>query len=292
MANNKLEKLTFSDLPDSVTPFNIRNIIITNNSNPPKYLSLDHPFSFDGIIFIICMKGRAKVRISFEEYEIKKNSIATVLPNQSIEGVEYSKDYSSQLLVFSPDFFSGLPLPKEYDIYKKIVQSPVLQTSEEGRLNLLRYYSFITETFNNKKHQFSEKIIKGLVFSLLLEITALYLKYGDEIKERNSSRNEKITEQFFSLLKKHYKERKPASFYADELFITPKYLSSILKKVTGRPVSAWIEDSITIRAKILLKSTELTVLQISEELNFPNPSYFGRFFKKKTGMTPRDYRES
>ena len=292
MTNNKIEKLNFSDLSDSITPYNIRNFVITKNGNPPKDFSFNHPFSFDGIVFIVCTEGNAKTKIAFEEYKIEKNSVITVLSNQIIEGMEHTKDFFSQLLILSPDFFSGLPLPKDYDIYKEIIQNPVLKISKEETQHLLKYYALIIDTFNDKKHLFLEQVVTALIFSLLLEISALYLEQNDKVKEKNSSRNEKITEQFFSLLKEHYKERRTASFYADKMFITPKYLSSVLKKVTGRPVSVWIEDAITIRAKILLKSTELTVLQISEELNFPNPSYFGRFFKKKTGVTPRDYRES
>jgi len=93
-------------------------------------------------------------------------------------------------------------------------------------------------------------------------------------------------------LKDNYKTERSPRFYADKLFITTKYLSSILKKVTGRSINSWLEEAIILGAKLLLKSTDLTVLQVSEELSFPNPSYFGRYFKKATGMTPKDYRDS
>lgn len=290
--NNKSGKLTLAEIPESALPSSLKNFTITNNGHYPKDITLDHPSFFEGIIFILCMKGKAKVKISFVEHQIEESSIITILPNQIIEGVEQSDDFFAQILIFSSDFLSNLMPPKDYDIYRKIIHNPVLQISEEETQNILRYHSFIVDTLNNKKHQFIEQITKGLMYSLLLEVSALYLEHKVEVKEKNSSRSEKITQQFFTLLKEHHKEGRTASYYAEKMFITPKYLSSTLKKVTGRPVSAWIEDAITIRAKILLKSTELTVLQISEELNFPNASYFGRFFKKKTGMTPRSYRES
>lgn len=290
--NKKLGKLTLAEIPEPTLPSSLKSFTITNNGQYPRDITLEHPSFFEGIIFILCMKGNARVKISFVEYQIEESSIITILPNQIIENVDQSDDFFAQVLIFSSDFLSNLMPPKDYDIYRKIIHNPVLKISEEETQNILRYHSFIVDTRNNKKHQFMEQIIKGLMYSLLLEVSALYLEHKIEVKEKNSSRSAKITQQFFTLLKEHHKEGRTASYYAEKMFITPKYLSSILKKVTGRPVSAWIEDAITIRAKILLKSTELTVLQISEELNFPNASYFGRFFKKKTGMTPRNYREN
>jgi AraC-like DNA-binding protein len=291
MAGKKLEQLTFSDIPDTISPYMIKNFIISNRDKGFEKLSFESPFSFDGIVFIICLKGSGKVKISFKEHIIEKDSIITILPKQMVERIEHSEDFLVELLAFSPDFLSDLPIPKDFDIPRKVAENPVLKISPEDVQNLLRYHTFIIETFNNGKHKLLDKIIKGLLYSLLLEIATLYSGHNPPEKEKPSSRSEEIVEQFIMLLRENYKEGRTASYYADKMFITPKYLSSTLKKVTGRSINSWIENAITIGAKILLKSTNLTVLQISEELNFPNPSYFGRFFKKNTGMTPREYRE-
>ena len=90
----------------------------------------------------------------------------------------------------------------------------------------------------------------------------------------------------------HYKQDRSVSFYADKLCLTSKYLSTVIKEVTGRSVLAWINETVIAEAKILLKTSEMTVMQISEELNFPNPSFFGRFFKQYTGVTPLKYRNN
>ena len=106
------------------------------------------------------------------------------------------------------------------------------------------------------------------------------------------SRQEVLTEKFFEVLSKYYIKERSVAFYAEKLCLTPKYLSMTVKKVTGFPITSWMNEVVIIEAKRLLKMTDSTVLQISEELNFPNPSFFGRFFKQYAGMTPLAYRNS
>lgn len=292
MVKEKLEKVVFSDISAS-TPYMIKNLILTNSSNESlSNISFEYPFSFNGIVFGICLKGSDKIRINFKEYKVEEGSILTILPNQIVERTDNAEDFFIEILAFSQDFMSDLIIPKDFELPKKIVDNPVLKISSEKMQNLLRFHSFIIETFNNEHHIFFEHVIKGLLYSLLMEIASIYKDQDTEQKEKVSSRNEEITKQFFLLLKDHHKTERTATFYADKLFITPKYLSSVLKKTTGRTINSWVEDATILGAKILLKSTNLTVLQISEELNFPNSSNFGRFFKKHTGITPIEYRES
>lgn len=292
MDKSTFDQFAFSDIPESA-PYIIKNFIISNSDTiKTENFSFEHPFTFEGIIFFICLKGTGKMKISFKEYNIEKDTIITILPNQIIEIIDDSDDFFVEILACSPDLLSDLPVPKNFDAPNIMIQTPALKVSEKDAINILRYHSFIIDTFNNEKGKYHEQIIKGLMYSLLLEVTTLYLGHSSNEMKKTSTRSEEIVERFLSLLKDHYQDGRTASYYADKMFITPKYLSSTLKKVTGRTINSWIEDAIIIGAKILLKSTNLTVLQISEELNFPNPSYFGRFFKKHTGITPVTYRES
>ena len=81
------------------------------------------------------------------------------------------------------------------------------------------------------------------------------------------------------------------SFYADKLCLTPHYLSSVIRETSGQTVMQWINQAVILEAKVLLKHSNLLVFQISDELNFPNPSFFSKFFKRMTGMTPAEYQK-
>ena len=81
-------------------------------------------------------------------------------------------------------------------------------------------------------------------------------------------------------------------FYAEKLSITPKYMSTVIKQTSGKTAGDWIDDHVLLEAKALLKSTNMTILQISDELNFPSQSFFGKYFKRLTGVSPKEYRRA
>jgi len=289
----KLDQFTFEDIPRS-SKYVIENFIVSDGSTvKPEEISFEQPFMFKGIVFAVCMKGTARVQVNFDfkEYTITENSIITIPPNQIVQVLDRTEDFLIELLAFSPDYLIDMSLPKDYELPKKILSKPILHITKEEVEEILQYHKFIVAAFNNKRHAFFENVIKGLLYSLLMVIAAKYIDQDAEEKEKPKGRGEEITEQFFMLLRDYHRQERMPSFYADKLCITTKYLSGTLKKITGRSINAWLEDAIIMSSKILLKSSNLTVLQISEELNFPNPSYFGRFFKKITGMTPKEYRD-
>ena len=99
-----------------------------------------------------------------------------------------------------------------------------------------------------------------------------------------------LVEKFLHLAQSYYKEQRGLEFYADKLCITPKHLSKIIKETTGKPANDWIDEHVALEAKALLKSTNMTISQISDELNFPSQSFFGKYFKRVTGMSPSEYK--
>lgn len=285
----KIEQFTFDDIPPS--KYSIENFIITDGNDAPD-ISLGDPFIFEGIVFVVCLRGRAEVRINFRKYQVTENSIITIVPNQIVEIIACSEDFLIENLAFSPDYLIDMALPIDYDLPGRIISEPVLHLSKEEKEHIFKYHTFILSAFNTQRHVFFKQVIKGLLFSLMMELASKYIDI-DQISDKNkvSGRSEEIVKQFFLLLKDNHRQERTSSYYADKLCITSKYLSETLKKVTGRSINSWLEDAILLSSKLLLKSSDLTVLQISEELNFPNPSYFGRFFKKLTGMTPKEYRD-
>lgn len=95
-----------------------------------------------------------------------------------------------------------------------------------------------------------------------------------------------------ALIEQHFRSERGVEFYADKLCLSPKYLSNLSKAVSGYTVQELVFKAIVREAISLLKNTQKSVLEISEELNFPNPSYFGTFFRKQTGMSPLQMRRN
>ena len=124
----------------------------------------------------------------------------------------------------------------------------------------------------------------------------LAFSYGASVDfhnlEENSKKthNEQVVDKFLHLVQTNYKEQRNLDFYAAKLCITPKHLSKVIKATGGKPPNDLIEDHVVLEAKALLKSTNMTIQQITDELNFPSQSFFGKYFKRVVGMSPREYK--
>ncbi len=106
-----------------------------------------------------------------------------------------------------------------------------------------------------------------------------------------SQRNREVFVRFMDLLDQYHQIERSVAFYADKLFITPKYLSSIVKKVSGENALEWINRYVVLEAKSLLMHSDKSIQEVAYALNFPNPSFFGKYFKHHTGMSPGEYKE-
>ena len=92
------------------------------------------------------------------------------------------------------------------------------------------------------------------------------------------------------MLGEHFREERSVGFYARQLCITPKYLTTLIKRISGQSVSEWIDNYVILEAKTLLKYSTMSIQEIAYYLNFPNQSFFGSYFKRNTGMSPSQYK--
>lgn len=243
-------------------------------------------YADNGVSFVIGLHGSAWVEIDGKNYPFQRGTFLCLTPGHLLCLHSSSCDLEFEYLFFEYDFLSDFPLLLKADISDKMGRIPALQLDTPSFHLLTRYYDFIVNRWNSETNQ--PEITKGLLFSLVLEISRIYS--GQDIPVSVSRKNE-LAEGFFRLLHKHCKQERTTTFYAGQLCITDKYLSRVIKEVTGQTCYFWISDFIIKEAKLLLKSTQLSVTEIAERLKFPNSSFFARFFRQHTGMSPLQFRK-
>lgn len=279
------------NIADLTDKFSIRNFILGGSSQLPAEQQLNESFIFNGFVFSICLRGSVTFKFNYREYTAGANTIFTSTPGQIVKLVDRSEDLIFESLFLSSDYILQLPLPKDFDLLKKLAEEPVQKITPEVFHNMLELHSMVAKYHRREDNRYKEYQTKALIFALLTEIAAVYSQDIGEAPKA-LSRQEVLADEFFTLLLEHFKSERGVAFYADKMCLTPKYLSMTVKSITGHPISDWINEAVILEAKRLLKVTDMTALQISEELNFPNPSFFGRFFKQYAGMTPLQYKES
>lgn len=140
---------------------------------------------------------------------------------------------------------------------------------------------------------FREGALHGYTQVLMYNAYDYFTRMKNKVDDSSEySRNQDIYKRFMQAVQKNYMNERSIKFYADVLCISPKYLSQVIKNVTGRLAGDWITDYVILEAKALLKSNKYTVQEVCDMLNFANQSFFGKYFKRKTGMSPKAYMKS
>jgi AraC-type DNA-binding domain-containing proteins len=242
----------------------------------------------NGLIVILILSGKGKIKIDDKEYSIYKGMLVTILPFHMLEGISFSDDFTCEFFSFSFDFLANYPFALKSNIMEKLEKHPAFQLDDEEFKILMDYYSFMLVQYKRTDHPSRAEILKAQLFLFAAEVSYIYSLEAVLI---TGTRQQQIVDNFFRLLHTFHKKERSPEFYADKLCFSPRYLSNVLKKITGHSLYYWISEFSLKEAKILLKSSDKTITQISEELNFPNSSFFAKFFKKRTGFSPLNFRK-
>ncbi|MGM9824693.1 MAG: helix-turn-helix domain-containing protein [Muribaculaceae bacterium] len=249
------------------------------------------PWKLSRPLFAMCLQGSATVKVNLQEYRICGNELVTLMPDAIIHGYSFSDDFSGVMVLLSnsvaeellPDITSVLPILMDFR------QSPVIKLMPDEAKSLYEFYKFIWDKIPRVHGDYGKSELNGLLLSIFYEVLSVCKErytYG----KFKRTRNEETFYKFYSLIEKEYCRERSVVYFADRLCISPKHLSMVVKKVSGRTASDWIDDYVILQAKQLLRSSSLTIQEVSRELNFSNQSFFGKYFKKHVGMSPSEYR--
>ena len=249
------------------------------------------PFTFNGFYISLCLAGEAGLRISGRSCPVRPGTLLVLAPNQLIEPYHISPDYDSRSIIVSLDEILAFPSPIDINIMNAAVRTPSVNLQGQRPARLLEYYDFLEKQYLETGNAYREEISKTLFYALMLEICDIFRSVSGEDGSVQRPRQEKLTDDFLRLMTKYYRTEHNVAFYADMLNRTPKYLSGAIKRLSGRSVSDWINSMLISESKLMLKVTDKSILEISEELNFSSPSVFVQFFRHNTGITPLQYRK-
>ena len=169
---------------------------------------------------------------------------------------------------------------------------PIINLSDKERNSLFKYFELL---YNEEKAENSEikfLICSSIVQSLTYKISEILRpRFIGEYEKHSGKSSIRIFKEFIKLATTEFRKHRDVAYYANKLCVTPKYLSTIVKDISKNKASRWIEILVVSEAKNLLHYSDMTIQEIAYNLNFPNPSFFGAYFKKYTGMTPGEYRK-
>ena len=266
------------------------DVLAIDNFSPDPELEV-YPVRIDALIIMLCTSGNGCVHIDLNKYDLKKGSLLVVHPENYIQGVTHDDDFGSQAVICSPRVVEHI-LPKLTSMLPIIMQhrmAPVTDLTPEEAAAISSFYTFVKLKLDGPPTTYQRHKVLCMLQAALYEMMDVRMSHF-ELQEQKQSRKEEIMARFILSICKHFRTERQVGFYAKQLCITPKHLSSVVKEASGRTAGEWIDHYVVMEAKMLLGSTDLTVQEISSKLNFANQSFFGKYFKHNTGLSPTEFR--
>jgi len=240
------------------------------------------------------MAGECTIQLEDVPYNLSENHFFLIPSWKSIRFPSVSNDFKARILIADKTFMNECITNKKIlSHFNCLLIKRMLQTKLERQdIRLLNAnIDSLTEKIKQDTHLYYKEVVPASFMSLLLDVSYILKNKMENSVSTQSTRKEELFNKFLDLLLENYKEQHEVAFYADKLFITPQYLTLIIKELTGKTTNKWIDDTLILEARKLLKTTQTTVQQIADLLNFSDQSTFGKFFKKYHGVSPAEYRK-
>lgn len=254
-----------------------------------KYM---HPHRFELGCFIIVHSGSAHISVNLTDYEATAQSLITVLPRSIIQMKDWSEDYRCNLVAFSSNFVKDLTLIRSVITQMdNIGNMPILNLSDDERSLTGNYWNLLQMMYvHNSGNEMKTGAVSNLLLSFFYCICGMYSNRALQRDEASKMRSEELTRKFMTLVLRHCESEREVKYYADKLCVTPQYLNTVIKNTKGETASSIIKRVTILVIEAQLKSSTKSIQEIAGDLNFPNASFFAKFFKRETGMTPKQYR--
>lgn len=270
---------------------------IKGDSDPmPEF---DSPMRLDCLSIIVCKRGSLDAEINLQNYHVRANTLLVINPGTlfRISNIDYSR-IDAYILLVSTSFLVDININLNAINIRSLIEkrSPVMRISEIEVSKLMRCFELLDlNARDDDETVFSVNIARSVIatiFYQLLQFNFLRINREAEDIESSRSRRSSYVRDFMRLVHLNYTQHRTVAFYAEKLFISPKYLTVLVKEATGRSAADWINEFVIIEAKNLLRFSGKNVQQVAYALSFSNQSSFGKYFKHLTGMSPSEYQKS
>ncbi|WP_324674584.1 helix-turn-helix transcriptional regulator [Hymenobacter sp. GOD-10R] len=264
-------------------------VFFPDYAGPKPRLPLHLPYRGDYYKISLCLRGTAELKANLETYTVSPDCLILATPDVLKQWLHITDDYETLSVFFTKEFITTNNAATGNLRFFVAPPTYVLQLSAAQAANIAASFRFLQQKYKAPSAQ-RDNILKNILNSLLYEIGELYDQQA-VVLPVSQPRSQLLAKSFRQLVQAHCVSARSVKFYAAALCISPKYLTELVKAVTGRTASDWIAEAVVLEAKVLLQNHTLAVYQVAASLHFADQFAFSRFFKKSTGLSPTAYRQ-
>ena len=249
---------------------------------------------------LICRKGRAVVNVNYKEWELYEGAVITVFPNDVVELMEVNSSlftlrsslFQVEVLKYNASLLREASLQLEQTVYSSL-------RADRCRQDTPVVTNIINAMFSLLKVYFDQSECTCISQLVLCQLKAFFIGFHEYLQrnpqcrpdEVKSYRVRELFNRFMMLMERDFKVSRDVSYYAEQMNITSKYLSNIVRQVTGHTPKTIIDQYVVLQLKMQLGRSSQSIKEMAWEYHFADVSFFCRYFKKHTGMTPQEMRK-
>lgn len=286
-ANNKGTCLQFGD-----DIFLFDNLDAKEDYTGP--LSSPTPCRFMFLLYLVCVEGELDFNVDMRPYHLAKNDFAIIRSSCIFDDFRAADGSRGILVAISPTgkYTSDSSRSTLY-LTRNLIDPLILHLSNDELVSFIGFYSHLKQVLMRKDNEFTGDAVHGMLLVMQSHFAQLQKSTeGIEDKSRRETASTEIMKKFLVLLGRNYSKERSIAFYAGKLCISPKYFAQSVFKASHRHAKDWINSYVIMDAKTMLSRGDLTVQEVSNSLNFANPSFFGKFFKTEVGISPKAFVKS
>ncbi len=246
-------------------------------------------YMLDRIVMINFKRGSLRVQINGKDFNLNANNFVFLPPHSNVHVISSSYDMEAHVVGFMMALQEMVMQKLGHSFFRYVFRQLVWQVDSRGKRVLDSFCTLYEELCNSPADVYSADIANSLFSCFLL---GFYQNVKDMFHDGsdNSVNSKSIAARFAFLMHENFKQQHSVAFYADQLCISSKYLTQIIKANTGYTPKTAIDRALGAEALFMLSNTSYNIQEISNQLGFPDQSYFGRFFKRLFGLSPLHYR--
>lgn len=269
---------------------NEQDIIVMDNT---RELPENSVYTTEHVLVMICTTGKIQFDYDGQLTTVHKGELFLGVPGSVVSDYMVSPDFDCKLIAVKPT-----EVMASRELHTMVINSmlhikthPVARLTETDAEDVFAYYDLICRRIRLAEHRYKNGEVRSLINAFLLRMVGI-MDSGTEVKETESSvRGEQLVEKFVWMVNEDCGRNRLVEYYADRLNITSKYLSTLVRNILGRTPTDVIKVVTMKEIERRLRYTDDSIKQISQAMNFPNTSFFGKYFKQHSGMTPNSYRK-
>lgn len=249
----------------------------------------DEPHQVILVMWVLCLHGETDADINLNSYRVRRGDMVTILPGDIVRFYNYSDDISLSILGCSGHYFEGVNVSHSImDYRQRIMDMPVLALGEEQAGLFGEFFHVLRKAFPPQR-EIEHEIPPCLLVVMLSRLNTFYMEQKQTCPRLSGS--EILYKRFTRMVMEHFTTQRSPSFYAAQLGVTHQHLNRTTNKIKGKSATDAIAEVVVLDAMGRLKSSTLSIRQISESLGFSEPVVFSNYFKRYMGITPAQYRK-